>query len=138
MTGDAKRRLSLSYEVDFSEKACFRRIRADIKLMSGFGPSPITPNAPSLVQASFIAQHATGAKPREKAKPTEVATSRVFARDEVRLSDPLKAEAIDPKPDAVEEWKQRRGHPQPHAPLPDAATQRRDGESPPSHLDIKA
>ncbi len=106
--------------------------------MSGFGPSPIIPNAPSLVQASFIAQHAAGVKVREKAKPQDVTPRRSFASDEVRLSDPLKAEAIDPKPDAAEEWKQRRG--QSHArPQPSpTALPRRNDEDGANHLDIKA
>ncbi len=105
--------------------------------MSAFGPSPIVPNAPSLVQASFIAQHASGAKPREKTKPQEADPRRVFVLDEVRLSDPLKAEAVDPKPDAVEEWKQGRGRQHPHDPRAQPLAQRATTDGNASHLDVK-
>ena len=111
--------------------------RADISGMTAFGPSPIVPNTPSLVQASFIAQHAAGAKPREKTKPQEADPRRVFVLDEVRLSDPLKAEAIDPKPDAVEEWKQGRGRLHPHNVRANATAPRADTDGNSGHLDVK-
>lgn len=72
--------------------------------MSAFGPAPI----PGAVQASFIATQAQPARAREKSKPQDADPTRPAARDEVRLSDPLQSDAIDPKPDAAEEWKQGR------------------------------
>ena len=57
--------------------------------MSAFGPAPIPPN-PNAVQASFIAQHAAGARPRDKAKTREAdSPRRVTVQDEVRLSAAL-------------------------------------------------
>ncbi|MFZ9881504.1 MAG: hypothetical protein ACO3QC_08900 [Phycisphaerales bacterium] len=77
-------------------------------MVSAFGPSPIQPVAPGAIQAAFIGQQQAAARPREKAKPEPVDPRRTQVRDDVRLSDPAKAEAIDPKPDAAEEWKHRR------------------------------
>ena len=76
--------------------------------MSAFGSGPIPTNPPGVILTSFVAQHAAGPKAREKTKPQD-ADARPFAvKDEVRLSDPMQADAIDPKPDAAEEWKHRR------------------------------
>ena len=76
--------------------------------MSAFGSGPIPTNPLGVILTSFVAQHAAGPKAREKTKPQD-ADARPFAvKDEVRLSDPMQADAIDPKPDAVEEWKHRR------------------------------
>jgi len=101
--------------------------------VSAFGPAPIPPN-PNAVQASFIAQHAAGARPRDKAKTREAdSPRRVTVQDEVRLSDPAEAQEVEPKPDEAEEWKHRRT---PHL--------HRDGRRDPSpgddrpSLDIKA
>ena len=48
-------------------------------------------------------------RPREKTKPQDAeAPKRFMVRDEVRLSDPISAQAIDAKPDAAEEWKHKR------------------------------
>lgn len=117
----------------------------DGRNMSAFGPTPIQPSIPGVIQSAFIAQHTTGAKPREKTKPQDADTRRVLARDEVRLSDPMKAEAIDPKPDAAEEWKHRR----PRTPRDDGQKNRRrdprfgpdprsDDDGGISHIDLKA
>ena len=106
--------------------------------MTSFGPTPI-PQSPGSVQASFIAQQASGPRAREKTKPQDADRPRSMIRDEVRISDPLKAEEIDPKPDAVEEWKHRRNRdPRREAkfelPKP-SNTGDGDGEK---HLDIRA
>ena len=106
--------------------------------MSAFGPTPIPPT-PGAVQASFIAQYATAARPREKAKTKEADPRRVSTRDEVKLSDPTLAQAVDAKPDAVEEWKHRRGGSQSyHDPRNAMAEQRRDENDVEHKLDIKA
>ena len=80
--------------------------------MSAFGPTPIPPT-PGALQASFIAQQGTGPRPREKARPQDAdgrsGAARGIVRDEVRLSDPAEAQAVDSKPDAAEEWKHQRG-----------------------------
>ncbi|RLS90448.1 MAG: hypothetical protein DWI09_00260 [Planctomycetota bacterium] len=112
---------------------------ADEGNMSAFGPTPI-PVTPSAVQASFIAQHATGARAREKSKPQEADAKRSTVRDEIRLSDPLEAQAVDSKPDAVEEWKHQRGGRQYHDPRLAAADPRRidDDDQTEHKLDLKA
>ena len=104
--------------------------------MSAFGPTPIPPT-PGAVQASFIAQHANGARPREKAKTREADPRRVVTRDEVKLSDPLLAQAVDSKPDAAEEWKHRRGGSQYHDPRQASADPRNDAGDGEHKLDIK-
>ena len=76
--------------------------------MSAFGLGPIPTNPPGVILTSFVAQHAAGPKAREKTKPQDADPRPVVVRDEVRLSDPMQADAIDPKPDAAEEWKHRR------------------------------
>ena len=73
--------------------------------MSAFGPAPV----PGAVQASFVAASAQGPRPREKSRPQDADPPRPVARDEVRLSDPLRADAVDAKPDAVEDRRQGRG-----------------------------
>jgi len=76
--------------------------------VSSFGSNPV-PQVPGVVQASLIAQQASAPRPREKTKPQDAeAPKRFVVRDEVRLSDPLSAQAIDAKPDAAEEWKHKR------------------------------
>lgn len=95
------------------------------------------PQTPGALQASFVARDAAGPRAREKNKPQETDPPRLVIRDEVHISDPLESDPIDPKPDAVEEWKHRRDRdqrrqqvfekPKPHA--------EGDGES---HLDIRA
>ena len=61
---------------------------------------------------------------------------RPLIHDEFRLTDPMRAEEVDFKPDAVEEWKHRRhhtGHVDPRfvvANTPDAPDET-------SHLDVK-
>jgi hypothetical protein len=76
--------------------------------VSAFGPNPI-PQVPGAVQASHIAQQASAPRAREKSKPQDSErTKRFEVRDEVKLSDPLAAQAIDSKPDAAEEWKHKR------------------------------
>ena len=109
--------------------------------MSAFGPVPI-PSTPNAVQASFIAQHAAGARPREKNTPQEAESTRGvwqgFVRDVVKISDPQQAQAVDSKPDAVEEWKHHRGGRQHHDPR-FAASEPRRTDGPDEHtLDIKA
>lgn len=106
--------------------------------MSAFGPSPISPISPGAVQSAFIAQHAAGPKAREKTKPQEADPRRSAIRDEVRLSDPAQADPVDPKPDAVEEWKHRRsggGHRDPRFAASEPRRANDDGE--PGHLDLR-
>jgi hypothetical protein len=79
--------------------------------VTSFGPTPI-PQTPGAIQASFVAREASGPRAREKAKPQEADAPRTVIRDEVRISDPLKSEEIDPKPDAADEWKHRRNRDQ--------------------------
>lgn len=89
------------------------------------------------MQASFIAQQTPAARPREKSKAEESARTRREIRDEVRLSDPAAAEAVEAKPDAVEEWK----HERPRDPRRDGRLAPRnpgDDGAPESRLDIKA
>lgn len=111
--------------------------------MSAFGPTPIPPT-PGAIQASFIAQQGTGARPRDKARPQDAdgrsGAARGIVRDEVRLSDPAEAQAVDSKPDAAEEWKHQRGGQQRHRdPRFQAAAPRRDGDDNGEHtLDLKA
>jgi hypothetical protein len=92
---------------------------------------------PGAIQSSFIAQQASGPRAREKTKPQEADPRRSTIRDEVRISDPVKSEAVDPKPDAVEEWKHRR----PRDPRREQALEtpkpRAEGEGE-THLDIRA
>lgn len=81
--------------------------------MTSFGPTPI-PQTPGAVQSSLIAQQAGAPRARDKNKPqdadnTRRAVVRGEVRDEVRLSDPIAAQAIDAKPDAAEEWKNEGG-----------------------------
>ena len=105
--------------------------------MSAFGPSPIPTNPPGVILTSFVAQHAAGPKAREKNKPQE-ADARPFAvKDEVRISDPMQADAIDPKPDAVEEWKHRRPR-TPHRDPRFAPAPRAEGDGEVGHIDIQA
>ncbi|MFN5497130.1 MAG: hypothetical protein ACK5WD_09660 [bacterium] len=104
--------------------------------MTSFGPNPI-PQMPGSIQASFIAQQASGPRAREKTKPQEADRPRSTIKDEVRISDPVKSEEIDPKPDAVEEWKHRRPR-DPRRDQPFETPKPRsegDGEV---HLDIRA
>lgn len=78
------------------------------RAVTSFGPSPI-PQVPGAVQSSLIGQQSAGPRAREKNKPQEAdAPRRLVVRDDVRLSDPLSAQAIDGKPDAAEEWKHNR------------------------------
>jgi len=137
----AARRASFPHE--FRAK---QAVQADTACMSVFGSTPIPPTscvgvaAPGVVQASFIAQHASGARAREKAKPKDADPPRRAVHDAVEIRDPLQAEAIDPKPDAAEEWKYRRNRGGPHdrdtrtevRKTSDAAT---DGVP---HIDVKA
>ncbi|MCE2885105.1 MAG: hypothetical protein LW806_09435 [Planctomycetaceae bacterium] len=105
--------------------------------MSSFGPSPIPINPPGAVQSSFIAQHAQAPKAREKTKPQEADARPFVIKDELRLSDPLQADAVDPKPDAAEEWKHRRPRTPHRDPrLPGAPRAEGDGEG--GRLDIQA
>lgn len=106
--------------------------------MSAFGPSPILPTTPGVVQSAFIAQHAAGPKAREKTKPQDADPRPSTVRDEVRLSDPMQADAVDPKPDAAEEWKHRRGHGGHHDPRFAAAEPRRPADAEPGHIDMRA
>ena len=93
-------------------------------VVSAFGPTPVPPT-PNALQASLIAQHAAGARPREKPRTKDAdAPRRSAIQDEVRLSDPVEAQEVEPKPDAAEEWKHRRTPP-------------RDGGDRPS-LDLRA
>lgn len=104
--------------------------------MTSFGPTPIPPT-PGAIQSSFIAQQATGPKAREKNKPQEADAPRSIIKDEVQISDPVKADEVDPKPDAVEEWKHRR----PRDPRRDQAFEQpkpRTGDDGETHLDIRA
>jgi hypothetical protein len=85
------------------------RHRAPMKpTVSAFGSNPI-PQVPGAVQSSLIAQQSSGPRAREKTKPQDSErVRRSEVRDEVRLSDPIAAQAIDSKPDAAEEWKHKR------------------------------
>lgn len=57
----------------------------------------------------MIAQQANAPRPRDKNKPQDAnGARRPSVRDEVRLSDPIAAQAIDSKPDAADEWKHKR------------------------------
>lgn len=92
---------------------------------------------PGAIQSSFIAQQASGPRAREKNKPQEAVAPRSAIKDEVQISDPMKSEEIDPKPDAVEEWKHRRNRdPRRDKPfeMPKPPAEG-DGET---HLDIRA
>lgn len=87
---------------------CIDAAFADDFPVSAFGPNPI-PQVPGAVQASHIAQQASAPRAREKSKPQDSErTKRFEVRDEVKLSDPIAAQAIDSKPDAAEEWKHKR------------------------------
>jgi hypothetical protein len=103
--------------------------------MTSFGPSPI-PQTPGALQSSFIARESSGPRARDRAKPTEVDRPQFVIKDEVRITEPIESEAIDPKPDAVEEWKHRRPRSDERRPKVDDAP-RTDGEDH-IHLDIKA
>lgn len=106
--------------------------------MTSFGPTPI-PQTPGAVQSSFIAQQAAGPRARERNKPQEASPRRAMVRDEVKLSDPLEAQAVDAKPDAVEEWKHQRGGGQHRDPRFAAAQPRRpDADGGTHKLDITA
>lgn len=83
------------------------RRETDTEGVTSFGPTPI-PQTPGAIQSSFIAQQANGPRAREKNKPQDAERPRSVIRDEVRISDPVQSEEIDPKPDAAEEWKHRR------------------------------
>jgi hypothetical protein len=104
--------------------------------VTSFGPTPIPPT-PGAIQSSFIAQQASGPRAREKNKPQEADAPRSIIKDQVQITDPVKSEEVDPKPDAVEEWKHRR----PRDPRRDQAFEtpkpRAEGEGE-SHLDIRA
>lgn len=104
--------------------------------MTSFGSNPIPP-VPGSIQASFIAQQASGPRAREKTKPQEADPRRSAIKDEVRISDPVKEEELDSKPEAVEEWKHRR----PRDPKRDQASEptapRADGDGE-TRLDIRA
>lgn len=104
--------------------------------MTSFGPSPI-PQTPGAVQSSFIAQQSSAARAREKDKPKDADKPRSLVRDEVRISDPLEGDGIDPKPDAVEEWKHRRNRGQRQGQQADETTTRRSGGDD-AHIDIRA
>lgn len=104
--------------------------------MTSFGPAPI-PQVPGAIQASFIAQQASGPRPREKTKPQEADPRRLVNRDEVHISDPVKSEEIDPKPDAVEEWKHRRPRDPRRERSPETPKSRGDGDGE-MHLDVRA
>jgi hypothetical protein len=106
--------------------------------MSAFGPSPILPTTPGVVQSAFIAQQATGPKAREKTKPQDADPRPSAVRDEVRLSDPMRADAVDPKPDAAEEWKHRRGRGGHHDPRFAAAEPLRPNDGEQGHIDMRA
>jgi len=75
--------------------------------MTSFGPSPI-PQTPGALLSSYIARESAGPRARDRAKPPEVDRPQFVIKDEVRITDPIESDAIDPKPDAVEEWKHRR------------------------------
>lgn len=104
--------------------------------MTSFGPNPIH-QLPGAIQSSFIAQHATAPKPREKTKPQEGEAPRVRAKDEVTIADPVKGDEIDPKPNAVEEWKHRRPRDKRREHAPDAEKPRTEGDGE-KRLDIRA
>ena len=92
----------------FREFPCPFAAFADDSPVSAFGSNPI-PQVPGAVQASHIAQQASAPRAREKSKPQDSERAKRFeVRDEVRLSDPIAAQAIDSKPDAAEEWKHKR------------------------------
>ena len=81
----------------------------------------------------------SGRRPRRLRGATP-RVARGIVRDEVRLSDPAEAQAVDSKPDAAEEWKHQRGGQQRHRdPRFQAAAPRRDGDDNGEHtLDLKA
>jgi len=103
--------------------------------MTSFGPTPI-PQTPGAIQASFIARDAAGPRARERGKPPEAERPRFVVQDEVRIKDPAEADAIDPKPDAADEWKFRRPRGEQRRPKAEDAP-RTDGDDH-VHLDIKA
>jgi hypothetical protein len=105
--------------------------------MSSFGPAPIPSSVPGAVVSSYVGQAAQAPRARDKQKPQESTPFRQVVRDEVRLSDPQAAEAVDPKPDAAEEWKHRRkGAPRREPRSDDAIADPADGGA--GHLDISA
>lgn len=104
--------------------------------MSSFGPVPIPPT-PGAIQSSFIAQQASGPRAREKNKPQEADARRSIIKDEVQISDPVKSDEVDPKPDAVEEWKHRRPRDPRREQAFDSQKPRKDGDGE-THLDIRA
>lgn len=107
-------------------------------MVSAFGPSsPLNP-VPGAIQSAFIGQQQAAARPREKPKSEQVDPRRVPVRDDVRLSDPAKAEAVDPKPDAAEEWKHRRPRQQHRDPRFAAAEPPSSDDSGEHALDVKA
>ena len=110
--------------------------QSDDSSVTSFGPAPI-PQTPGAIQASFIAQQASGPRAREKTKPQEADTPRFMIRDEVRISDPVKSEEIDPKPDAVEEWKHRRPRDPRREQKFETPKPRAEGDGE-AHLDIRA
>ena len=131
-----------------SRRADRRRILASIAAavdeqgVSAFGPAPIPPTPgvlPGAIQASFVAQQAQAARPRDKTKPQDADPRRTAVRDEVKLSDPLEPQAVDIKPDAAEEWKhQRRGQQHPRDPRFQPAAPRRADDDGEHTLDLKA
>lgn len=88
--------------------------------MSAFGPAPIQAPIQTLVsgavQASHVAAQAQGPRAREKSRPQDADPPRPIARDEVRLSDPLRSDAVDPKPDAAGDHGQGRRQRAPREP----------------------
>jgi hypothetical protein len=103
--------------------------------MTSFGPSPI-PQTPGALQSSFIARESSGPRARDRAKPPEVDRPQFVIKDEVRITDPIESEAIDPKPDAVEEWKHRRPRSDERRPKVEDDPRADGGDH--IHLDIKA
>ena len=92
----------------FRDFPCRFHAFADDSPVSAFGSNPV-PQVPGVVQSSHIAQQASAPRAREKSKPQESERAKRFeVRDEVKLSDPIAAQAIDSKPDAAEEWKHKR------------------------------
>jgi hypothetical protein len=104
--------------------------------VTSFGPNPIH-QLPGAIQSSFIAQQSTAPRAREKTKPQEADAPRVRAKDEVRLSDPVQGDEVDPKPNAVDEWKHRRPRDQRREHTPDAPKPRDEGDGE-KRLDIRA
>jgi hypothetical protein len=115
----------------------FHAGRADDIGMSAFGPSPIPSNPPGVILTSFVAQQAAGPKAREKTKPQDADARPFVVKDEVRLSDPMQADAVDPKPDAAEEWKHRRPR-TPHRDPRFPNAPRTDPGDEGGHIDIQA